>query len=322
MSYDVAEGVSKVRLDKFLAGVQEDLSRSRLQALIKEGHVVVNGAVCTHASVKLEAGDDVSVFVPAPRAAEPQAQAIDLDIVYEDDHLLVINKAAGMVVHPGAGNHDGTLVNALLHYCGDSLSGIGGVLRPGIVHRLDKDTSGLMMVAKSDVAHKGLSAQLEDRSLSRTYFALVMGVPVPLKGQVDQPIGRHARNRLKMAINPRNGKQAKTFYKVVNRYDEALSLVECHLDSGRTHQIRVHMEAIKHYIIGDRLYGPQPNAVESVLKKIGYEAEDIQAVLAFPRQALHAVKIKFIHPVSGDEMAFEVPLADDFQRLVDILSVS
>ncbi len=311
---------AKSRLDKFLSEMQEDLSRARVQALIKEGCVQVNGRACLQSSAKVAEGDDVVIDVPPPRNAEPQAEDIALDIVYEDEHMLVLNKKAGLVVHPGAGNYEGTLVNALLHHCGDSLSGIGGVLRPGIVHRLDKETSGLMLVAKSDKAHKGLAAQLEDRSLSRTYYALVLGVPVPRAGKVDMPIARHVSNRLKMNVVKKGGKEARTGYKVLNVYRDVLSLVECKLETGRTHQIRVHMQAIKYPIVGDALYGPQKNALESALKRGGYDGAVIREVSSFPRQALHAGCIEFIHPISGEEMGFEVDLPDDMAQLVCALN--
>ena len=246
---------------------------------------------------------------------------IPLDIVFEDEHLIVINKQAGLVVHPGAGNYSGTLVNALLYHCADTLSGIGGVMRPGIVHRLDKDTSGVMLAAKTDQAHKGLAAQLEDRSLSRIYKALVLGVPQPRKGSVDQPLARDHRNRLKMAVNNSHGKTAKTHYQVERDFKGVLSLLECKLESGRTHQIRVHMGYAGYPLIGDPLYGPQPTAVRAALKRGGYEPETIEEVMAFPRQALHAAAISFIHPASGEEMAFEAPMPEDFAGLIGLLSV-
>ncbi len=306
------------RMDKVLAAVFEDLSRARLQGLIVAGDVTVNGLVEKKISTKLTFGDRVVITMPALQESEPQPEDIPLDIVYEDDHMLVINKAVGMVVHPGAGNFTGTLVNALLHHCAESLSGIGGVMRPGIVHRLDKDTSGLMVVAKHDKAHKGLANQLQDRSLSREYDALVLKVPTPLKGHVEGLIGRDPRNRLKMAYNPRGGKPAKTFYHVQQRFGTGASLVRCTLESGRTHQIRVHMQALGHPLLGDSLYGAQPTAVRAALAKCGYDEAMIEFVLAFPRQALHARKIAFIHPMSGDEMEFECDYPADLEVLFDL----
>ena len=252
--------------------------------------------------------------------ASPQAQDIKLDIVYEDEHMLVINKPVGLVVHPGAGNHDGTLVNALLYHCGDSLSGIGGVVRPGIVHRLDKDTSGLMVVAKNDKAHQGLSEQLSDRSLSRVYLALVLGVPMPPSGCVDKPIGRDPRNRQKMAILAKNSREAQTHYKVKTNYHDALALLECRLQTGRTHQIRVHMGHIKLPLVGDPLYGPQPTALRAALKKAGYEKDDIESIVAFGRQALHATEISFVHPVTAKRMSFNASPPDDFSNILNILN--
>lgn len=319
MQFEIESSDQCGRLDKALSILCADLSRSRLKSLIEQGHVLLNGDKCDNAAKKVVVGDEIEIHVPPPQAATPQAQDIKLDIVFEDEHLLVINKPAGMVVHPGAGNRDQTLVNALLHYCGEELSGIGGVMRPGIVHRLDKDTSGLMVVAKNDKAHKGLAAQLETRTLSRVYQAIVFGVPFPPKGEVNQAIGRHPTHRLKMAIRKKGGREARTFYTVGKRFGEACSLVMCKLESGRTHQIRVHMESIKHPLIGDPLYGPQPNAVRSALKKMDMESEDIDFVINFPRQALHAGSIAFDHPVTSEELGFEIPLPDDLSKLLKLL---
>jgi 23S rRNA pseudouridine1911/1915/1917 synthase len=209
-------------------------------------------------------------------------------------------------------------VNALLYHCADSLSGIGGVMRPGIVHRLDKETSGLMVVAKNDFAHHGLAAQLEDRSLSRVYKALVFKTPFPARSVIDKPLARHPSNRVKMAVR-KTGKAARTFYNVEKNFSDGCSLVECTLESGRTHQIRVHMESIGHPLIGDPLYGPQHNGVRSALAKGGYAEDVITAVLAFPRQALHAGFIQFIHPRSEEAMSFTAPLPDDISKLLKLL---
>lgn len=307
------------RLDKVLSNKLADLSRARLQSLVKEGKVTVNGKICTKGSFKLAPGDVIALEVPPPIETHLQGENIPLDIVYEDQDLIVINKQAGLVVHPGAGNPQGTLVNALIHHCGDSLSGIGGVMRPGIVHRLDKDTSGLMIVAKNDETHHGLSEQLQSRTLSRTYKAVVLRVPMPPAGVIDLPIGRHSRNRLKMDINPKNGRVAKTFYKVKKQWGEACALVECKLESGRTHQIRVHMQSFKHPILGDPLYGPQKTAVQSLFQKEGYRAETIDFVVRFPRQALHAWQIEFTHPGLNKTMRFERDIPEDFSFLVSRL---
>ncbi len=313
------EIVDLKRLDKALSALATDYSRARLQALIGEGQVKVNGIVEVMSSSKIQLGDKISFTEPEPIESTPQPEDIPLNIVYEDEHMLVINKPVGLVVHPGAGNYDGTLVNALLHHCKDSLSGIGGVLRPGIVHRLDKDTSGLMVAAKNDKAHKGLSKQLQDRSLSREYSALVFKVPTPPNGEIEFPIGRDPRNRLKMAVLSRGGKEATTHYRVVARYGAALSLVACKLETGRTHQIRVHMNAIKHPLVGDAMYGAQSNAVQSALRKQGCDNDTIEAVLNFPRQALHAQKIAFVHPITGDYHEYEAPMPDDMRALISRL---
>ncbi len=306
-----------MRIDKAIADLSPDFSRSRVQSLIAGGALTLNGLPCTDTTRKVQRGHVMELLIPPLEAAEPEAENIPLNIVYEDSDLLVINKHAGLVVHPGAGNHTGTLVNALLFHCGTGdLSGIGGVMRPGIVHRLDKDTTGLMVVAKHDKAHHGLSEQLADRSLSRIYEALVLKVPVPIKGTVDMTIGRDPRNRLKMAVNTRSAKEARTHYLVKERYHDAFALVECKLESGRTHQIRVHMQAIKHPLIGDPLYGPQATAISGACKKAGYEQEIAQMLLDFPRQALHAKEIAFIHPVTNEHMHFTVERPQDMSVLI------
>lgn len=319
-SYTVPDDCDGQRLDKVLSQLCDELSRARIQALIKEGQVRVNTIVENKGSEKVESGDKLSIQVPEAKEAEPEAQDIPLDIIYEDDDLLVINKPVGLVVHPGAGNHDGTLVNALLHYCGDSLSGIGGVIRPGIVHRLDKDTSGLMVVAKNDIAHQGLSAQLSDRSLSRVYHALVLGTLMPPSGIVDKPIGRDGRNRQKMSVTGKNSREAITEYKSLQSFRDAVSLVECRLQTGRTHQIRVHMAHKKFPLVGDPTYGPQATALRAALKRSGYEPEDIEEIMNFPRQALHAKEISFVHPRSGETLSFETDYSFDLLNLLKILN--
>ncbi len=304
LTFTVEEAHAGMRADKFLGSVCDDLSRSRLQKLIVDHQVSMNGEVLGTASIKVKMGDYFDVCVPPPQVAEPQAEDISLDIVYEDEHLIVLNKPVGMVVHPGAGNWTGTLVNALLHHCGDSLSGIGGVIRPGIVHRLDKDTAGLMMVAKNDAAHQSLSQQLAERTLHRIYHALTFGVPVPLKGVIDRPVGRHRHNRLKMSVMSNTPKEACTYYKVLESFRDACALVECKLETGRTHQIRVHLEAIGHALIGDPLYDTQPTALISKLKKADYPNDLIKELVEFPHQMLYAHQIVFEHPESGKEMKF------------------
>lgn len=316
----VEEAEARQRLDRFLAQKCGDLlSRSRLKALILEGQVHVNGAPVANPAAKTAAGAEVRVTVPPPEDAAPRPQPIPLDIVYEDEWLLVLNKQAGLVVHPGAGTPDNTLVNALLHYCRNSLSGIGGVRRPGIVHRLDKDTTGLMIVAKTDQAHQKLAAQLADRSLARMYKALAWGVPALPKGTIDQPIGRHPAQRQKMAVNHRQGKEAVTSYQVHETYGSAACLLGCRLQSGRTHQIRVHMAHLGYPLIGDPVYGIERTKALSLLKKGGYAPEQAERIMAFPRQALHAAEIGFIHPASGETMRFTAPLPADMADLRAIL---
>ncbi len=319
IEFIVEENAMPMRLDKVLADKVQDYSRARLQALIKDGQVIVSGFIIKKTSYETSAGDAITITVPDPVDDEMKAQDIPLDVVYEDDDLLVINKAVGMVVHPGAGHWDGTLVNALLHYCKGNLSGIGGVQRPGIVHRLDKETSGLMVVAKNDNAHQGLSAQLQDRSLSRIYQAFVWRAPVIIKSSIDMPIGRDSNNRIKMAIMMKSGREAVTHYTLGKKYDEAASLLECKLETGRTHQIRVHMKHIRHPLIGDPLYGLAAQEGAAMLKRSGYEQAAIDTVMAFGRQALHAGEIGFFHPVSGDEMRFTCDMPEDLRHLKSAL---
>lgn len=299
-------------LAEALAGV--GLSRSRLAALIAQGHVATGSETIVDASRRVKQGQHYDVTVPASAPALPQPQDIPLSIIYEDAHLLVIDKPAGMVVHPAAGNHDGTLVNALLHHCGADLSGIGGVRRPGIVHRLDKDTSGLIVVAKNDKAHQGLSAQFADRSLSRTYQAVVWGVPNPRAGEISGNIGRHPSDRKRMAVLERGGKPAITRYATLRPLGLAAALMECKLLTGRTHQIRVHMTHIGHPLVGDQVYGRiRPGRTR------GVSDGQKQALNGFPRQALHAAAIEFIHPATGEKRRFETVLPDDFRGLIQSL---
>ena len=300
-----------IRADKWLAEAT-NLSRSRLAALIEQGCVCQNGIPLSAADKKVTAGDVFEIAVPAPAPAVPQAQEIPLDVVYEDSDILVLNKAAGMVVHPAAGNYDGTLVNALLAHCKDSLSGIGGVARPGIVHRLDKETSGLLVIAKNDSAHQKLSEQFAVHSLERCYLALVWGVPNPLSGVIETQIGRSSSDRKKMAVLKSGGKRAETHYRVVKILAGGLlSLVECSLKTGRTHQVRVHMTSIGHPLIGDKVYGRPPKGAA--------QNESIRAAYLFDRQALHSYKMSFIHPKTNREMRFEIPLPPDMQAVVDSL---
>jgi 23S rRNA pseudouridine1911/1915/1917 synthase len=300
------------RLDKALADATA-LSRARVQVLIADGMVEVGGAYAASPSQKVAPGTSFRIAVPAAAEAEARPQAIPLDIAYEDDHLIVINKPAGMVVHPAAGNPDGTLVNALLHHCEGSLSGIGGVARPGIVHRIDKDTSGLLVVAKSDAAHEGLAAQFAEHSVHRRYIAVCAGPPNPAEGTIDARIGRSDANRKKMAVLDKNssrGKHAITHYKTLKRLDSS-AMIECRLETGRTHQVRVHCASIGHALLGDPLYGKTPKELKSLLTSLG-----------FARQALHAAELGFLHPISSQELRFTADLPDDMQELIDELGRS
>ncbi len=298
------------RLDKALA-LASGLSRERIKALMGEGRVSLNGMVVTNASLKPAEGSKYAIDVPAAIPAEAQAQDIPLVVAYEDEHLIVIDKPAGLVVHPAAGNYDGTLVNALLHHCRGQLSGIGGVARPGIVHRIDKDTSGLLVVAKHDAAHEGLARQFADHSIERAYLALVGGLPVPLAGTVRGNIARSGTNRKKMAlVEDGRGKHAVTHYKVLEHFANA-SLVECRLETGRTHQVRVHMASIGHALLGDPVYGRIPPRLGPLLK-----------TLNFRRQALHAAVLGFIHPISGENLRFSSTLPVDLEELLVELKIT
>jgi 23S rRNA pseudouridine1911/1915/1917 synthase len=301
------------RLDKVLTTHAPQVSRARFQALIEAGHITpVRGS-----AYKVKAGDVFHVTIPPAIEAIPKPQKIALDIVYEDDDLLVINKAPNMVVHPAAGNHEGTLVNALLAYCGEQLSGIGGVKRPGIVHRLDKETSGLMVVAKNDAAHHGLSQQLSSRTLKRVYQAIVWGAVSPPAGRIETQIGRSKTNRKKMAVLPVGGKTAITDYKKLEGFGLTASLVECRLQTGRTHQIRVHMAHIKNWLVGDPVYGR--SAAEKFLRLNKADPALSRALLDFPRQALHAAALEFIHPISETKVTLTAPLPEDMQGLLKAL---
>ncbi|WP_029076626.1 RluA family pseudouridine synthase [Kaistia adipata] len=308
------------RLDAYLAAAIADLSRSRLKSLIEAGHVSIGGATIMEAKKAVNAGDVIRVAVPPAVPAEPEGEPIPLDVVYEDDDLLVIDKQAGLVVHPAAGNWSGTLVNALIAHCGDSLSGIGGVRRPGIVHRLDKDTTGLMVVAKNDRAHKGLAKQFADHGrtgpLERGYRAIVWGVPALPYGMVDAPIGRSPTSRLKMAILKTGGKEAITHYTLEQRFGDPsapiASLLDLRLETGRTHQIRVHMAAMGLPLIGDQEYG------KGFLTKAARLPEPARSVVSrFHRQALHAWLLGFEHPVTGETLRFESEPPADLAELIE-----
>lgn len=300
-----------MRLDRALATLVPDLSRERLKALILEQQVLGrDGRPVTDPSRKVVEGEDFAIALPPPAEAEAIAQEIPLNIVYEDAHLIVIDKPAGMVVHPAAGNADGTLVNALLHHCAGQLSGIGGVARPGIVHRIDKDTSGLLVVAKDDKAHEGLARQFKAHSIDRRYLAIVAGHPAPPAGTVDSWIGRSTTDRKKMAVRPEGrGKHAVTHYTTRERLRDA-ALVECRLETGRTHQVRVHMAHIGHPLIGDPVYGRARKGLKSLLETLG-----------FARQALHAARLGFIHPVTSNALAFDSEIPADMQELLSNIRV-
>ncbi len=303
------------RVDRLLAEALPDLSRARIQALIAEGRVCGSGGrVVESSKTKTAAGDVYVISVPPPRPAEPESQDIPLNVVFEDDDVIVVDKPAGLVVHPAAGNPDRTLVNALLAHCGASLSGIGGVQRPGIVHRIDKDTSGLIVAAKNDRAHHALAAQFEAHSLERAYYALVWGVPAPREGDIEGAIGRHPKDRKRMTIARTGGKAALTHYRVERVVGSRASLVECRLATGRTHQIRVHLTAIGHPLIGDPVYGDR-----SQRRMRGIPDEIAAAVRGFNRQALHAYLIGFRHPSSGETIRLISNIPNEIKDLMRLL---
>ena len=298
------------RLDRALAATIPTLSRERLKSLIRNGAVETSGTALRDPATKVRGNEDLKVAVPEPTPAHNVAQDIPLRVVFEDEHLLVVDKPAGLVVHPAAGNPDGTLVNALLHHCGGSLSGIGGVARPGIVHRIDKDTSGLLAVAKTDVAHEGLARQFAAHSIERRYLAIVTGVPKASEGKVDAALARSSTNRKKIAVVEGNrGKRAVTHWRRLTVLRDA-ALVECRLETGRTHQVRVHMASLGHPLVGDPVYGRSGKTHGNLLKQIG-----------FHRQALHAAELGFIHPVTKHRLSFASAMPADMQELFNALGV-
>lgn len=284
------------RVDRAVTQFIENLTRSSVQKLIDDGYVIVNNTAINK-NYKLKLNDNLCVIIPDAKPMEAQAQNIPIEIVYEDNDLLVVNKPKGMVVHPANGNWEGTLVNALLYHCGDSLSGINGVIRPGIVHRIDKDTSGLLMVAKNDIAHLGLAQQIKEHSFTREYETIVYGNIKEDKGTVCQPIGRNPKDRKKMAVTLKNSKPATTHFEVIKRYGDFTHL-RCILETGRTHQIRVHMAYIGHPVAGDSVYGP---------KKV---------ITSLNGQCLHAKKIGFVHPIKNEYMEFSSDLPDYFKSFL------
>lgn len=302
------------RLDKWLADTlaRDDLSRSRLKALIQDGALKKDNQVVTDPSARVIAASVYSLTVPEAAPATPQPEPLPLAILYEDEHLICINKAAGMVVHPAPGALSGTLVNALLYHCGDSLTGIGGVARPGIVHRLDKDTSGVMIVAKTAAAHSRLTDMFAAHDLDRRYQALVWGLPAMRADTVDAALARHPVDRKRQAIQPR-GRHAITHYTTLRDLPPFGCLIECRLETGRTHQIRVHMAHIGHGVIGDPLYG-KPKRAGQMPDTISRDA--LASLRAFPRQALHAARLSFAHPITGAALDFDSPLPADMTKLI------
>jgi 23S rRNA pseudouridine1911/1915/1917 synthase len=304
----IAPAADGWRLDRALADAVPVLSRERLKALISSGAVLRGDVAVRDPAKPAAAGEMLTIAVPEPTPAHNEAQDIPLVVAFEDEHLIVIDKPAGLVVHPAAGNFDGTLVNALLHHCGGSLSGIGGVARPGIVHRIDKDTSGLMIAAKTDRAHEGLARQFHDHSIERRYRAIVGGIPRPAAGTVDAPLARSPQNRKKIAI-VQGGKRAVTHFSTLQVLRDA-ALVECRLETGRTHQVRVHMASIGHALLGDPVYGRTKSGRKGLLETLG-----------FARQALHAAHLGFIHPVNSTALSFDSPMPADMQELFSQLHV-
>ncbi len=305
------------RLDRFLADAIGTLSRSRVKALIEAGRVRRDATPTREPAEPVRAGAAYTVDLPPPTPARPQPQAIPVSILYEDADLIVLDKPAGLVVHPAPGNEDGTLVNALLAHCGPDFTGIGAERRPGIVHRLDKDTSGVMVVAKTQLANDGLTAAFAARDLDRAYLALAWGMPTPLAGEIEGPIGRDPRDRKRMAVVTRGGKPALTRYRTLQTWHAAVTLMECRLATGRTHQIRVHLAGRGYPLVGDPLYLRRIPAVARGL------AEPLrQTLLDFPRQALHAARLGFAHPRSGAPLSFETALPPDMQALLSILEQS
>lgn len=304
---------SAPRLDIFLVSQLNDFSRTKIKNLIKKGAVTLNGIVKTDPSFLLKEKAKITLTEQEAEKLDLTPENIPLNIVYEDEDIIVIDKNAGMVVHTSAGHYSGTLVNALLYHCGDSLSGIGGVKRPGIVHRIDKETSGLLVVAKNDVSHVDLAKQFFNHSIERAYQAIVWGVPSLPAGTIEGAIGRHPKNRQKMAI-VENGKNAITHYKLLKTFKMDASLIECRLETGRTHQIRVHMTHIGHGLIGDKTYG---RTTPARVKNLTDEHKNL--LKNFPRQALHAYKLGFIHPKTKENISFESPLHNDMAEIINIL---
>ena len=300
MDYTITNEQENLRIDKYLAQTVPDISRSYLQKLVTDGQVLVNG-VPVKTSYKLKSGDVVQVTIPEPEVLQIIPEDIPLDILYEDADILIVNKPKGMVVHPAAGHTTGTLVNAVMYHCKDELSSINGVLRPGIVHRIDMDTTGVLVVCKNDMAHQSLAEQLKVHSITRIYYAIVYDNLTEEEGTIHKPIGRHPTNRKKQAVNVKNGRDAITHYRVLERLQGKYTLVECRLETGRTHQIRVHMASIHHPLLGDTLYGPAKDPFH------------------LQGQTLHAGVLGFVHPRTGQYVEFRAELPEYFQELLNRL---
>lgn len=315
----IPEDAAGLRLDKILSNLLPDHSRARLQALVKDGQVILRGnpdRTIKSPSHSVKPEETYCLTIPAAEEPVPLPEAIPLDVIYEDSDLIVVNKPAGMVVHPAPGSPTGTLVNALLHHCGDSLSGIGGVKRPGIVHRIDKDTSGLLIVAKNDKAHHGLAEQFAAHTIERRYHAVCKGHPKPFSGKIEGNIGRNPHDRKKMALVKSGGKWAATHYKTLNAFQQnnvpVAAHIECQLETGRTHQVRVHMMSVGNPLVGDPLYA-RPTVPGNI------RGEVRTALQTFNRQALHAKSLGFLHPISGKDFNFECELPHDMSHLLQAL---
>lgn len=300
MKIEIEEEYDDIRIDKVLAAYFTELSRSYIQKLIEGGNVTMAGKTLK-SNFKVSAGQEIEIRLPEPETLKVEPENIPLDILYEDSDVIVVNKPKNMVVHPAAGHYSGTLVNALLYHCKDSLSGINGIMRPGIVHRIDKDTTGALVVCKNDVAHQCLAEQLKKHSITRKYEAIVYNTFKETEGRVEGPIGRHPSERTKMAINYKNGKDAITNYRVLENLGTGYAHIECRLETGRTHQIRVHMSSLHHPLLGDTVYGPQKDT-------FGLEG-----------QTLHARVLGFIHPTTKEYMEFEAPIPEYFTKLLQKL---
>lgn len=303
LQYEVAAGEDSMRLDQYIAGRCMDLSRSYIQKLIKENRVTINDNVQSKSKTAVQEGDIVMVSLPDPKELEIKPQDIPLDILYEDKDVLVVNKPKGMVVHPAPGHYEDTLVNAVLYHCRDNLSGINGVLRPGIVHRIDKDTTGALIVCKNDKSHQKIADQLRAHTITRSYRAIVYNNFSEEEGTIQAPIGRHPTNRKKRMVTEKNSKEAITHYKVLDHLNHKFNYIECRLETGRTHQIRVHMSHIGHPLLGDEVYGPANSKFKNL-----------------QGQTLHAATIGFIHPTTEEYMEFSAPLPDYFEKLLKTLA--